>query len=1154
VLTNPGTVQTTWISYLTARTGVAQATNVTTNVGGVNFGHGTNFYNRACAAGSFFKAGTEFFTVGRGSQNTETNTTWANDTYSLYYQGNAQFSFVGSNAFVGASTNAASNTVMVLIRFDHRGLDAPSVISNVDGGGVLTNADTAFIWFNPTNLTLEPSTNTAQLSVVATAYGNNRDFAFNRIRPFAGGKDANGAYGSMDMDEIRMGTNYFDVAPLNCVGASFATNPASITKPEFTSATFSVYANGSTPTYQWQATNNAGGWTNISSATSSNYTKSSLVLGDDQSKYRCIASVACNSSSATSSVATLTVIACTSASVTTSPTNITIGAGLTATFNVVAGGAQPTYQWQVSGDNGATFTNVTTGTGATTASYTTIATTFGANQSNQFRAIISVACNSSSATSAPALLTLICTTAGITTSPSSTTVLATSNATFTVVASGTSPTYQWQNSTDNGSTWSALSGATNASYTRTTVTADNASQYRVIVSVSCDSSSATSGVATLTVANPAASSFRSAATGNWNANATWELSTDNGSTWAAAPGTPDFNNSTNIAIRNGHTVSATAAVTVDDLTVNSGGILQASGGLVTFTNLGAPTDIFGSLRVANVNNSAFSTNSTTNFVRFQSGGSFVWNLQATATVPLAAWNDGSSCLFSNSATGTADITGVSGQNFYDVLLFGISASARPRFNITTNTVIRHDLTIILPDFASSTMGILSGANANLTVGNNVSITTGTTANSTKVLINNSAATVGIFKIGGNLTVNGNIDGFGTSSLLWEFNKTGAQSFFVLDPTNVLTPAVMTYQVDSNSLLTLLQDVTNVAAFNVLNGGTLDAGSKVITGTGFTLNSGASIRSAHASGLNGNIAVSSPTLSTGANYTFNGTAAQSAGALLPTSVNNFNAANIAGVSLVNDLSVAGTLGLSYTNGTPSLNVPTTKTLTLNNNATTVTVSGTALGNGAFVLASRTGSGSVIGTAGALTLAGSGAVSGAGTSLAISGSQLVLNVSAATASNVTYSRGKGVTLKIKKADLLAAGSVPSGQTATLSFSSATANSVSVTSNATYIFVPAETIADSFTYTITASGGSAATASVTINVADSTGQTTVSIDTSGGNPTLAFFGIPGYSYTIQVSTNLSTWTDVTTVTAGSTGVITYTDSAPPTPAAYYRTRYNP
>ncbi|MFM2294817.1 MAG: hypothetical protein RLZZ350_1230, partial [Verrucomicrobiota bacterium] len=51
VLTNPGTVQTTWISYLTARTGVAQATNVTTNVGGVNFGHGTNFYNRACAAG-----------------------------------------------------------------------------------------------------------------------------------------------------------------------------------------------------------------------------------------------------------------------------------------------------------------------------------------------------------------------------------------------------------------------------------------------------------------------------------------------------------------------------------------------------------------------------------------------------------------------------------------------------------------------------------------------------------------------------------------------------------------------------------------------------------------------------------------------------------------------------------------------------------------------------------------------------------------------------------------------------------------------------------------------------------------------------------------------------------------------------------------------
>ena len=97
--------------------------------------------------------------------------------------------------------------------------------------------------------------------------------------------------------------------------------------------------------------------------------------------------------------------ACVSASITTDPTNKTVALGQTATFQVAAGGAAPTYQWQLSTDSGANWNNVSTGTGGTTANYTTAATT-GPDQGNQYRCIANVACDSTSATSAVATLSV----------------------------------------------------------------------------------------------------------------------------------------------------------------------------------------------------------------------------------------------------------------------------------------------------------------------------------------------------------------------------------------------------------------------------------------------------------------------------------------------------------------------------------------------------------------------------------------------------------------------------------------------------------------------------------------------------------------------------------------------------------------------------
>jgi fibronectin-binding autotransporter adhesin len=97
--------------------------------------------------------------------------------------------------------------------------------------------------------------------------------------------------------------------------------------------------------------------------------------------------------------------ACVSASISADPTNKTVALGQSASFQVTAGGAAPTYQWQLSTDSGANWNNVASGTGGTTANYSTAATTSPDN-GNQYRCIVNVACDSTTATSAVATLSI----------------------------------------------------------------------------------------------------------------------------------------------------------------------------------------------------------------------------------------------------------------------------------------------------------------------------------------------------------------------------------------------------------------------------------------------------------------------------------------------------------------------------------------------------------------------------------------------------------------------------------------------------------------------------------------------------------------------------------------------------------------------------
>lgn len=141
----------------------------------------------------------------------------------------------------------------------------------------------------------------------------------------------------------------------------------------------------------------------------------------------------------------------------------------------------------------------------------------------------------------------------INTQPLSTTVCAPSNATFSVTASGLNPTYQWQVSSNGGTTFTDITGATSPTYIFATSPTQNNNRYRVNVFSTCSPTiPTTSNAATLTVNSPATItgqplaqsgcalanfSFSVVAVSGTNSPTyQWQVSMDGGITFSNIPG------------------------------------------------------------------------------------------------------------------------------------------------------------------------------------------------------------------------------------------------------------------------------------------------------------------------------------------------------------------------------------------------------------------------------------------------------------------------------------------------------------------------------------------------------------------------------------------------------------------------------------------
>jgi hypothetical protein len=355
-----------------------------------------------------------------------------------------------------------------------------------------------------------------------------------------------------------------------------------------------------------------------------------------------------------------------------------------------------------------------------------------------------------------------------------------------------------------------------------------------------------------------AGDYRSFQTGDWSAAASWE--TFDGANWIPATTAPT--GSENITIQTGHTITVDIAV---------------SGVTGYIKNQGALTIGAGSL--------AFSTGTYEHAIN---GG----------TIPTATWGTGSTCIVSGATSSDA---GNANQNFHHFTWNSPGQSANRLLAMNGNT-IGGNLTITNTGTTqlrfSSTTGSVITINGNVIINGGFLTTTGSGGVVVTVNvggdINLSSGTLGLVQSSGTGTWNLGGDFIMSGGTL---QKGSGPGVIVFD-----TPGVHMLNRTGGTMAT----ANGGPGFAVSSGAILDLGESNINAGAFTLNASGTLRTSHASGLNGNLtSAGTITLSTGAHYTYNGTVAQVTGALLPATVSNLTINNAAGVTLSGSTTVNGT---------------------------------------------------------------------------------------------------------------------------------------------------------------------------------------------------------------------------------------------------------
>lgn len=312
--------------------------------------------------------------------------------------------------------------------------------------------------------------------------------------------------------------NLMGDATVSVESVQINTQPMDVTDCAGESVTFSVSATNSGSsalTYQWQISTDNGANFNPILGTDTNYsgtTSSTLniidIMGLNANQYQVLIGTAV-CSAVSSTTATLTVEG--EIVISTEPADVTVCTGDGTSFMVVAsnaGAGSLTYQWQVSSDNGANYSNL-----LNSATYSGVNTPTlnisDASNFNNYRYQVIISTNTCTETSNFATLSLEGP-INIVSHPMDAARCAANPVSFSVSAmnvNGGSLAYVWEESTDNGVTFMPIidggiyGGASTNTLSINNTTGLDQNQYRVQISTQTCANE-TSNIATLTVEGP----------------------------------------------------------------------------------------------------------------------------------------------------------------------------------------------------------------------------------------------------------------------------------------------------------------------------------------------------------------------------------------------------------------------------------------------------------------------------------------------------------------------------------------------------------------------------------------------------------------------------------------------------------------------------
>lgn len=264
------------------------------------------------------------------------------------------------------------------------------------------------------------------------------------------------------------------------IALNLSTQPKAQTGKDGEVVSFDVAATGSEPIqYQWQRNGVA-----IAGADKATYTTPALALADDAAVFKVV--LTNPAGTVTSQEAKLSVTAV-APRIVTAPESVTTSDGATVSFQVTAGGSAPlAYQWL---RNGSPIS------GATSTSYTTALAFAGSGD----RYSVQVSNGAGQIVSDAAVATVNANAPAFSQHPADVSIATGGSASFTATASGTAPLrYQWQQSQDEGLSWTSIAGATSATYTVSNATLGDA-HTRLRVAVSNTAATLNSNVARLKV-------------------------------------------------------------------------------------------------------------------------------------------------------------------------------------------------------------------------------------------------------------------------------------------------------------------------------------------------------------------------------------------------------------------------------------------------------------------------------------------------------------------------------------------------------------------------------------------------------------------------------------------------------------------------------